>query len=104
MWEYRPGRVNVADPLSRHPSFSANVIIAGAVTAELAQLSLCSVTDADTRAENAEAAAADADMLSQIVHCYETDPWFATARNTALLSNYQGLYYKVGRSSRAKHS
>ena len=22
-WEYRPGRVNVADPLSRHPSFTA---------------------------------------------------------------------------------
>ena len=67
MWEYRPGRVNVADPLSRHPSLSANVVMAGAVTAELAQLTLCSVTDTDTRAENDEAAATDAEMLSQIV-------------------------------------
>lgn len=33
-------------------------------------------------------------MLSQIVHGYETDPWFATARNTALLDIYQELYYK----------
>ena len=72
VWEYCPGRVNVADPLSRHPSFSANVIMADAVTAELAQLSLCSVTDADTRAENDEAAAVE--MLSQIVRGYETDP------------------------------
>ena len=40
MWEYRPGRVNVADPLSRHPSFSANVVMGSAVTTELAQLSL----------------------------------------------------------------
>ena len=68
--------------------------MASAVTAELAQLSLCTVTDADTRAENDEAAAANAKMLSQIVHGHETDPWFATARNTALLDIYQGLYYK----------
>ena len=51
----------VADPLSRHRSFSATI-----VTAELAQLSLCSVTDADTIAENDEAAATDVEMLSQI--------------------------------------
>ena len=24
-WQYKPGRVNVADPLSRHPSFSAQI-------------------------------------------------------------------------------
>ena len=47
-----------ADPLSRHTSFSANVIMSDAVTAELAQLSLCSVSDADTRAEKDQAAAA----------------------------------------------
>ena len=26
-WEYRPGRLNVADPLSRHPTFMANSIV-----------------------------------------------------------------------------
>ena len=67
VWEYCPGRVNVADPLSRHPLFSA---------------------------ENDEAAAADAEMLSQIVRGYETDPWFASASNTAILDIYQGLYYR----------
>ena len=73
-WEYRPGRINVADPLSRRPSFSADMVSATIITAELAQLSLCSVTDADTIAENDEAAAADIEMLSQIYRGYETDP------------------------------
>ena len=114
-WEYRPGRVNVADPLSRHPSFTAekattdkqsvkqisthpkfcaNTMLATAVTTHLSQLSLSSVTDADIEVENAEAAATDNDMLSQIVQGYETDPWFASASNTALLDTYQGLYYR----------
>ena len=66
-WEYRPGRINVADPLSRHPCFSANMISATIATTELAQLSLSSlcVTDADIVAENDEAATADIEMLSQ---------------------------------------
>ena len=62
-WEYRPGRINVADPLSRHPSFSANMVSATIATAELAQLSLSSVTDADIVAENDAAATADIEML-----------------------------------------
>ena len=93
-WEYRPGRINIADPISRHPSFSANMVSAIIITAELAQLSLCSVTDADTVTENDEAAAADIEMLSQIYRGYETDLRFASASNTANLDVYQGLYYK----------
>ena len=93
-WGYHPGRVNVADPLSRHPSFSTNMVSATIITAELAQLSLSSVTDFDTVAEDDEVAAADIKMLSQIYPGYETDPWFATASHTANLDVYQGLYYK----------
>ena len=33
-------------------------------------------------------------MLSQIIQGYETDPWFTSASNTALLDIYQGLYYR----------
>ena len=68
------------------------MISATVTTAEPAELSLCSVTDADTVAENDEAAAADIEMLSQIYRGYETDPWFATASQTANLDIY--LYYK----------
>ena len=57
--EYCPGSINVADPLSKHPCFSANIVSATIVTAELAQLSLSSKTKADTAVENDEAAAED---------------------------------------------
>ena len=69
------------------------MVSATIATAELAQLSLCSVTNADTVAENDEAAAADTEMLSQIYRGYETDPWFADASHTANLDVYQGLYW-----------
>ena len=51
-------------------------MLATVITTHLSQLSLSSVTDADIEAENAEAAAIDNNMLSQIVQGYETDPWF----------------------------
>ena len=55
------------------------------------------VTDhivADVAAENAAAATADADMLSQLIRGYSVDSWFASVRNTATLDIYQGLYYR----------
>ncbi len=55
MWEYRPGRVNVADPLSRHPTFTANSIFL-AVTADSAQHALLT----------AAAAMADKSSLSAV--------------------------------------
>ena len=43
---------------------------------------------------NAEASTADADMLSRLTQGYSIDSWFASARNTAALDTYQGLYYQ----------
>ena len=82
-WQYRPGRKNVADPLSRHPTFSANLILAAisAVIAPDMRPAVCAaahaccpspVADADIEMENAEAAAAEQDRLSQILQGYET--------------------------------
>ena len=162
-WEYRPGRVNVADPLSRHPAFEATTALSS-ITLDLSCLTLSSAdgamlsavmthgrtapppspaaqhtrtnmldstapaaaqhtcTDmsdssvpaivpavtnhiaADFAAENAEAATADADMLSQLIRGYSADSWFAYARNTTTLDIYQGLYYKGGRSGHTRHS
>ena len=82
--------------------FMANSLL-HAVTANIAQLSptaadtpanassLFAVTDGDTAsdaeiaAENAGAAAAEHEMLSQIIQGYSQDPWFQSASNTALL-------------------
>ena len=88
--DYWPGR-NAADPFSRHPSFLAIIISTDIITAELAHLSLCSVTNSDTVPENNEAAAVN------------------IASHTANLDIYQGLYCKgdalvVPYSPEGKHS
>ena len=50
--------------------------------------------EADIEAENATAAQADHDLLSQIIQGYTTDPWFAKGSNTAWLDVHGGLYYR----------
>ena len=50
--------------------------------------------EADVEAENAAAAKADQDLLSQIIQGYTTDPWFAKGSNTAWLDIHKGLYYR----------
>ena len=100
-WEYRPGRINVADPLSRHPSFEVTATLAS-ITSGISRLALpnnavlsavataipsaAPVADssvpapAAVDAENAAAAAADQDMPSMIIQGYSDDPWFAHQR------------------------
>ena len=110
-WQYRPGRKNVADPSSRHPTFTANLILA-AITAHMAPdmrpavvaaahflthaCASAHATDADTEAENADAADAEKDRLSQILQGYETDPWFAKLANRLMLQVQGGVYYRHG--------
>ena len=106
-WENRPGRVNVADPISRHPTFIAGMVIAAVrlqsshmtATAQHATPLLAAVinsatANADIQAQNAAAAEADADLLTQIMQGYTQDPWFERGSNTAWLDLYQGLYYR----------
>ena len=121
-WEYRPGRINVADPLSRHPAFVSNTVLAAVqlqsqipatahhttpqlaavshstatqqTSSQLAAVTHSTVADADIQAENAAAAQADNDLLTQIIPGYSQDPWFEKGSNTAWLDLYQGLYYR----------
>ena len=116
-WEYWHDRINVAEPLSRHPSFEFastlasitsgisrlalpdNAVLSGVATAALAAPA-APVADSSAPApaavdtENAAAAAADQDMLSMIIQGYSDDPWFATASHTDSLDEFQGLYYR----------
>ncbi len=109
-WEYRPGRVNVADPLSRHPTFAGmmvlNAVNADSARADNGKLKAATVTsmlnaatgtdidDSSSEAENAAAADAEHVLLSDIIQGYTTDPWFADKNHTAELESWQGLYYK----------
>ena len=76
IWQYRPGRLNVADPLSRLPSVTNSVIC-------------CSVglTAATERAEN---------LLADIRAGYAADPFLAdtTLLETLSLVYFGGMYYK----------
>ena len=102
-WQYRPGRTNVADPLSGHPTFSAGLVLA-AITADVAQLLLPAVivaavavaSSADPAAENAAAELAEQDRLSQILQGYSADPWFAKESNRLMLEVQGGMYYRNG--------
>lgn len=110
-WEYRPGRINVADPISRDPSHVATMVLAvvraepfnmvataGHTTPQLAAVRRSSTAgnkaaNANIEAEDAAAAQADQDLLSQIIQGYTTDPWFEKGSNTAWLDVHKGLYY-----------
>ena len=113
-WEYRPGRMNVADPLSRHPSFFAESSTVAAalkaadspamdstsasslasITARISAISMADLANTTAEAENKAAQQQDQDMLSQIVQGHDTDPWFQQEQHVAGLELYNGLFYK----------
>lgn len=72
-WQYRPGRINVADPLSRHPDFTIGLIN--------------SIADAGS---------VDTPFVADCKAGYAQDPWFAEEANTAKfgLEKIGDLWYK----------
>ena len=81
-WVYKPGRTNVADPLSRRPL----MLILGAIV---------------TRQQSEQDATAGADGLAQassvlvqeIREGYENDSWLAESSNSGSLKVRNGLYF-----------
>ena len=99
-WEYRPGRINVADPVSRRPSEQYPVTTINVTTRSLkasqAQPAVPAsppdimVTDSEPVLELSEHFA----LREHIIQGYIKDPWFADASNVSQLVNRQGLYWK----------
>lgn len=69
-WEYRAGRTNLADPISRNPALGRDPQVVAAVT--------------KTRPE--------ATLLDRIRAAYATDAWLQEPENKKLLTREQGLY------------
>ena len=117
-WEYRPGRTNVADPLSRHPDFMLSMIkLATARTRSgNAPHTVPPVPTAPKRKRNPpkqpraqvmatgtappvtvhitpEVTPADIDIQQLIQTGYDIDPWFADPSNTTILTKRNGLWY-----------
>ena len=77
-WEYRAGRSNVADPLSRHPLIVAHMM-------------LCALEHGED-----EGLMTDSDIVADILAGYTNDPWFAEEANIAKedLRFESGVYFK----------
>ena len=87
-WQYRPGRTNVADPLSRHPNFSTPK------ASSLPRLSaLLAASKANTKRTKRDLPLSEqqvGDTLSQALlpalkAAFDKDTWFANHRNTRTL-------------------
>ena len=115
-WEYWPGRINVADPISRNPSLSLAQIFIAAVTTR---------GQTATRTPNVVPGRADlsrsgpkpgrsgrprgrprgsksgtpvppmrTDILTRVAQGYITDPWFAVPTNTSALTMHADGWYR----------
>lgn len=82
-WEYRPGRSNMADPLSRPPSEHAACCI----------VSIASVS-AQPEGASSEPISSFPAFEQMVRSGYETDPWFAEPANTASLEKRYGMWWR----------
>jgi hypothetical protein len=87
-WEYRPGRINVADPFSRFPVHAEQEAVLGAF--QLASLRMAAVGTAPAQ---------PLDPFAGFLQCirigYFDDPWFLDERNVKKhgLEQQNGLYW-----------
>lgn len=81
-WEYRPGRNNIADPVSRNPA--------------LVQEATVSVVTRSGAGQNSQQAPSKLDYLSRtILSAYKKDKWFSEEQNLeGLVKDDQGLWLK----------
>ena len=87
-WKYLPGRMNVADPLSRAPLLRppSDSAVVAAIT---------SVGDATAGDTNAPTPLTNFEQAC--VKHYSTDPWFSDPANTKNLSTSRGLFFNGSR-------
>jgi len=88
-WEYRPGRTNVADPLSRSP---AHLMLMDVLSAKASLLPL--LADADAPGRAARSLEVHSPFLQRMRMGYTDDPWF-NAKNVQKhgLVQASGLYW-----------
>ena len=84
-WQYRPGRTNVADPISRRPADSDVRNIAALTRSKRASASVDIDRDNDTSAAAA--------FKQSVVEGYVKDSWFANADNLTHLKSDKGLWW-----------
>ena len=93
-WVYRPGRTNVADPLSRNPVNHA--WFTGGNSKERGEVQLSAATNTLLTIENGNPRSAvdmDNTLMRRIRVGYSVDPWFMDDTNIAKLKQEAGMWY-----------
>ena len=110
-WQYRPGRINVADPVSRRPNVLYPVVSVNALTRSLRASQAPPVPAAPESSSNdisedhgnaqhlssepdLPMASQAASLRNSITQGYLNDPWFSDAQHLSPLVDKQGLYWK----------
>lgn len=91
-WVFRPGRLNVADPLSRLPVVAP--IVGWAVCAVGRAKRPTSAGQPARGATPAPPAAISASLEQQLLEGYASDPWFEVPSNLADLKQQDGLWFR----------
>ena len=89
-WEYRPGRINVADPLSRVPGAPVVASLLRAVGGS----SCATLSDVPADGPPSAPSSAFTPLYSKLKDAYARDPWFELPHNTAGLEQRDGLWCK----------
>jgi hypothetical protein len=96
-WEYRAGRSNVADPLSRNPVGPALATISrncnGESPVSIGQSVIGNSPTMPARERSRQTVELDPDLLDSIVSLCAFDPWLKTG-SSQLTQNWQGLWYR----------
>jgi len=87
VWEFRPGRNNVADPLSRIPSPSPVMVLAALACAHESSPHPPESTERPVMSDSFTP------LVARLVAGYASDPWFGDKENLASLRAESGLYF-----------
>ena len=99
-WIYRPGRDNVADPLSRHPNFSVAILALVSTRSKGEPLQKEAVKrkrqymQTSKQSDTTQYIPSTSDnFISTIKESYDSDSWFSNVNNTRQLTFNEGLWY-----------
>ena len=85
-WLYRPGRLNVADPISRNPALAPIYTLLAALTrSEIKTNNNNSSTNPKKRQKRKSKGPVGLALYDRILDGYEIDPWFADQTNINIL-------------------
>lgn len=95
-WEYRPGRTNVADPISRNPALAAIICLAGYATRSKSKSTdQAQHAPADPQPAVAPASHDPASFMDSIKQAYARDDQFSNSVFTSAFTLQDGYYIRT---------